>query len=86
MKINWKVRFKNKWFWLAIIPAILTAGQAVARLAGFDIDVSELSGKLTEVVEAVFVVLAIIGIVNDPTTAGISDSQQAMTYEKPKEE
>ena len=84
--INWKVRIKNKIFWLSIIPAILLLIQAVAAVFGYTLDFSNLSSKLAAVVEAVFVVLAILGIVADPTTNGMSDSRLAMTYEKPKED
>nr|DAM88785.1 MAG TPA: holin [Caudoviricetes sp.] len=48
-------------------------------------DLGQLGTKLLEVVNALFAVLAILGIVTDPTTAGIRDSEQAMTYDKPKE-
>lgn len=82
--INWKVRIKNKAFWIAIIPAVILLIQAVAAVFGITIDLSEIGGKLVEVVESVFVVLAIVGIVTDPTTAGIKDSAQAMTYAEPK--
>lgn len=82
--INWKVRIKNKNFWLAIIPAVLLLIQAVAAIFGYTLDLSVISGKLLSVVEAVFVVLAILGIVTDPTTAGIGDSTLALTYEIPK--
>lgn len=84
--INWKVRIKNKLFWLALIPAVLLLIKAVAAVAGFELDFSDLGDKLTEVVEALFAVLAILGIVVDPTTDGMKDSRLAMTYEKPKED
>ena len=84
MKINWKVRFKNKTFWLAIIPAIAMLLQAVANVFGFVIDLGDIANNLIAVIEAAFVVLAIMGIVTDPTTAGISDSDNAMTYSEPK--
>lgn len=84
--INWKVRIKNKLFWLAIIPAVLLLIQAVASVFGYTLDFTDLGNKLSAVVEAVFSVLVILGIVTDPTTKGISDSQLAMTYEKPKED
>jgi phi LC3 family holin len=51
---------------------------------GIELDLGDLGNKLLAVVNAAFAVLAILGIVNDPTTAGVSDSEQAMTYEKPK--
>jgi phi LC3 family holin len=82
--INWKVRIYNEDFWKALIPAVILLVQAVAALFGWTIDLSELSGKLLVVVDALFAVLTILGIVNDPTTKGIGDSAQAMTYERPK--
>lgn len=82
--INWKVRIKQKWFWLAIVPAVLVLIRAVAAVAGIDLDLTDLSEKLLAVVEAIFTVLVILGIVVDPTTEGFQDSKQAMTYEEPK--
>ncbi|MDO4477559.1 MAG: phage holin [Lachnospiraceae bacterium] len=84
--INWIVRIKNKNFWLAIIPAILLLVQAVGNVFGFTLDLGDLGNKLLEVVNALFAVLAILGIVTDPTTAGVGDSKQAMTYTTPKKE
>lgn len=82
--INWKVRIRNKNFWVAIIPAVLLLVQVVANAFGFTLDMGELGNNLLAVVNAVFVVLSILGIVTDPTTEGITDSTQAMTYEEPK--
>ena len=86
MNINWKVRFANKAFWVAFIPAILLLAQVVAAAFGFTLDLGDLGNKLLAVVNALFAVLAILGIVTDPTTAGVSDSTQALTYEKPKDD
>ena len=83
--INWKVRLKNKNFWLSLIPALLLLIQAVAYVFGFSLDLSEMGDKLLAVVNALFAVLAILGVVTDPTTAGLSDSNLAMRYETPKE-
>ena len=83
--INWRVRIKNKAFWLAIIPAVLVLIQVVAAVFGYTLDLGELGNKLIAVVNAVFVVLSILGVVNDPTTSGLSDSKLAMTYNAPKE-
>ena len=83
-KINWIVRIKNKVFWLTGIPAILLLIQTVAAVFGYTLDLGDLGSKLIDVVEAAFVVLAIIGVVADPTTEGVSDSKQAMTYTEPK--
>lgn len=84
--INWLVRVKNKAFWVAIIPAVLLVIQAVAAVFGYTLDFGDLGNKLLEVVNAVFAVLVILGIVSDPTTEGITDSKQALTYSKPKKE
>ena len=81
--INWKVRFKNKSFWLALIPAVLLLIQAVAAVFGFTLDFGELSDKLLAVVNAVFVVLTILGVVVDPTTEGTGDSARALGHDKP---
>lgn len=82
--INWKVRIKNKAFWLALIPALLLLVANVAVIFGVRLDFSQLNEQLAAVIVALFNVLAILGIVNDPTTAGLSDSDLAMTYETPK--
>ena len=86
MKINWIVRIKNKAFWLAIIPAVLLLIQAVAAVVGYQLDFGDISDKLITVVNAVFVVLSILGIVTDPTTDGIGDSTRAMTYTTPNKD
>ena len=84
MKINWKVRIKNKVFWLALVPAVLLLVQVVAAVFGIDLNLDALGDKLLAVVNALFAVLTILGIVTDPTTAGVSDSRQAMEYDKPR--
>ena len=85
-KINWKVRIKSKTFWLTVIPALLLLVQVVAAVFGFELELGDLGNKLLAVVNALFSVLTILGIVTDPTTAGVSDSAQAMTYTTPKED
>ena len=85
MNINWIVRIKNKNFWITFIPAVLLLIQVIAAVFGYAIDLGELGNKLLAVVNAVFTVLTILGVVTDPTTAGVSDSTQAMTYKTPKE-
>lgn len=84
-KINWTVRLKNKQFWLTLVPAVLLFIQVVAAVFGYTLDLGGLGDKLLAVVNALFAVLAILGIVTDPTTKGFVDSAQAMTYDKPKE-
>ena len=84
--INWTVRFKNKNFWLAVIPAVLLLIQAVAAVFGYTLDLGDIGNKLIAVVNAAFGVLVVLGVVNDPTTAGSSDSTQAQGYIFPKED
>lgn len=84
MNINWKVRAKNKAFWLAIIPALLLLVQQVAAIFGVVLDFEQLQGQLVAVVGTAFSVLVIVGVVADPTTEGISDSLQALGYDAPK--
>ena len=86
MNINWIVRLKNKNFWLALVPAVLLLIQVVTAVFGFELDLGDLGNRILDVVNALFAVLAILGIVADPTTAGISDSKQALTYTEPKKE
>ena len=82
--INWRVRIKNKNFWITIIPAVLLLIQVIASVFGFTLDFTDMGAKLLAVVDAAFVVLAILGIVTDPTTKGISDSERALEYTEPK--
>ena len=82
--MNWKVRIKNKTFWLTVIPAVLLLIQVVAAVFGYTLDFGDLGNKLLAVVNAVFALLAILGVVNDPTTAGVADSEQAIGYKEPK--
>ena len=86
MKINWTVRIKNKLFWVTIIPMVLLLAQQVCALIGISFDISGLSESLVSIVGTVFGILALIGIVADPTTKGLSDSARAMTYKTPKED
>lgn len=81
--INWTVRIKNKAFWVAFIPAVLLLAKQICALIGVDLDVAGLSEQLIDIVSTVFVLLALVGIVNDPTTKTLSDSERAMNYTEP---
>ena len=83
--INWTVRIKNKSFWLTLIPAVILLVQAVAALFGFQLELEGIQQQILDIVNAAFAVLAVLGIVTDPTTKGIGDSQQALTNNQPKE-
>lgn len=81
--INWKIRLMDKTFWVLLIPAVLTLVQAIAAAFGFVLDLGDIGNRLLDVVEALFMVLCIVGIVRDPTTPGIDDSRRAMAYVEP---
>lgn len=82
--INWKVRLKNVNFWLTAIPAVLLVLQTLAALFGWQLELGALQEKLLAAVNAAFALLAVLGVVNDPTTAGLKDSQRAMGYRRPE--
>lgn len=84
MKINWKVRMKKKTFWLALLPAIFLLIQTIADPFGYKWDFVVLNQQAAAIINAAFGVLAILGIVSDPTTTGLSDSDQALTYTEPR--
>lgn len=86
MNINWKVRIRNRNFWLALIPALLLLVQVVAAPFGYKWDFGVLNQQLAAIINAVFALLSILGVVNDPTTAGVGDSVRAMSYEEPRKE
>ena len=84
MNINWKVRIKNKAWWLAMVPAVLILVQALAAPFGYQWDFGVLNEQLAAIINAAFAVLALVGVVADPTTEGVGDSVQALRYEHPK--
>lgn len=81
MKLNWKVRFKNKVWLSAFISAIIIILYTIFDLFGFVPDISEYS--LTRVVEAVLLLMSLTGVIVDPTTAGMGDSNRACGYSEP---
>ena len=83
MQLNFKVRIRNKLFWLTLIPAVLILAQTVCALFGIPLAIDSVESKLLDLVNAIFAVLAILGIVTDPTTEGLKDSDRAMTYTAP---
>ena len=83
-KINWKVRFSNKWFWLTIVPAIFAFMAKVLELFGVHFECGTLEAQVCDIIESIFLILGILGVVNDPTTEGVKDSDLAMTYKEPK--
>lgn len=82
MNINWKVRIKNPVFWVTVIPSIVSL--VYLALSTFGITPSITENAFTDALLALVNALATVGILVDPTTKGVSDSTQAMTYNKPK--
>ena len=83
MMINWKVRILNKTFWITLVPALALLLQAFLAVFNIRLELGDTTDKLLVFINALFAVFVIVGVVNDPTTSGISDSTRAMTYEQP---
>lgn len=79
--INWKVRFKNKAFLFTFIPMLLAFVYQLLALLGVTPKLAQ--GEVEAVVMAAVNLLAMAGIVVDPTTSGVSDSEWAMKYDEP---
>ncbi|MFS5674338.1 phage holin [Streptococcus agalactiae] len=76
MKINWKLRLQNKTFWATLIPLIVLLLQQLG--------LNVVPDNWESLLNTVLTILMLVGVVNDPTTAGINDSDQAMDYLVPK--
>nr|DAS49729.1 MAG TPA: holin [Caudoviricetes sp.] len=83
MKINWNVRLKNKNFWLALVPALALLFQAFADIFGIKLEFGQTIDKILVFINVLFAFLVLVGIVNDPTTSGLSDSTRALDYDEP---
>ena len=87
--INWKVRLKNPMFWVQIALSVITPILTYYGLTAQDLSTwSALGAVLFKAVSSPYI-LALVAVsvynaITDPTTAGFSDSKQAMTYEEPK--
>ena len=75
--INWKLRFQNKATLLAIASTVILLAQQL----GF-----KLPNNIADIVNTFLTLLVLLGVINDPTTQGISDSPNALTYAEPKKE
>lgn len=84
--INWKVRIHSKAFWLAMVPALFLLIQSIGAPFGYEWDFIVLNQQLAAIINAAFAFLSILGVITDPTTSGVSDSKQALTYDKPKKD
>lgn len=81
LKINLSVRLKNKTFCIAMVGALLLLITQVLDIFGLRVDLSTLEGQLKAIIETIFMILALLGIVVDPTTDGVKDSDNAMEKE-----
>lgn len=84
MNINWKVRFKNPVFWLTIIPAAVTCIYVILGACGIVPALTE--SMVLNFATAIITALTTLGVLVDPTTAGVGDSHLAMTYNAPRKD
>lgn len=81
MKINWIVRFKNK-VWLTSFVSFVVA-TLYQLLAMFDVAPIVTQGEVMQIVAAVLQLLSLLGVIVDPTTKGMGDSERALAYTEP---
>ena len=81
MKLNWKVRFKNK-VWLGSFLSLIV-GFVYSMLALFDVFPEVTQSLVLQLMNQVLTFLGLIGVIVDPTTAGVGDSDRAMSYVEP---
>jgi len=81
MKLNWKVRFRNK-IWLGSFLSLII-GFIYSLLALFDVFPAVTQSLVLQLMNQALTFLGLIGVIVDPTTAGIGDSERAMGYEEP---
>ena len=87
MRINIPVRMRNIWFWISLLGVILTAmGISPEMLTSWDAVIQAIKDLFSNPFMLGSVTIAVIGVFNDPTTAGLTDSKQAMGYAVPKKE
>lgn len=87
MKLNWKVRIKNPYFWLGLVAVILAAvGVSPESLTSWSILYAQIRALLSNPFAVSCVIVAVLGYINDPTTSGLSDSRQAMGYKTPRKD
>lgn len=87
MKINFLVRAKNPWFWIGLVGVVLTAmGISPETLTSWGAVVEAVKELVTNPFLLGSVIVAILGVLNDPTTAGLGDTNQAMGYKEPRKD
>ncbi len=81
MKINWKVRFHNKTFLTGLVSLVIVFVYNLLQLLEITPQVDQ--SVVMQVVEGILTILGMVGVITDPTTAGLTDSNRAMTYTEP---
>ena len=84
MNINWKIRFQNKTFLTGLISLVVVFVYDLLQLLGIAPVVTQ--SAVMQVAEGILTILGMLGVIADPTTAGLSDSKQALTYTSPKQD
>ena len=84
MNINWKIRFQNKTFLTGLISLVVVF--IYDRLQLLEIAPAVTQSAVMQVAEGILTILGMLGVIADPTTAGLSDSKQALTYTSPKQD
>lgn len=82
IKINWRLRLKNKVTLYALIAAVVNCIYTILEILNVAPQIDQSS--IMQTAAAILSFLVIIGVINDPTTTGISDSESAMSYEVPR--
>lgn len=78
--INWKIRLQSKFFVVSLLGLSLLLVQQVLTIFGISWDYTMINDQITQVINTVFLILALVGVVKDPTTPGLEDSKKAMQY------
>ena len=84
MNINWKVRFQNKAFLTGLISLVVVFIYDLLQLLGIAPVVTQ--SVVMQVAEGILTILGMVGVIADPTTAGLTDSRQALTYTFPRQD
>ena len=84
MNINWKIRFQNKTFLTGLISLVVVFVYDLLQL--LEIAPTVTQSAVMQVAEGILMILGMVGVIADPTTTGLSDSKQAMTYTSPKKD
>lgn len=80
--INWKIRLQSKFFGVSLLGLILLLVQQVLAIFGISWDYTVVNDQLAQIINTIFLILALVGVIKDPTTSGLEDSKKAMQYKR----